>query len=105
MQSDDERLEAFSEKGSESSSVSYASDSASSTGTVSQHGRAEGPLSISNVHSEPVIRQALPGDLTQSVQDGASEHFMEKLAKELFLANQSRHIPLGQATANVCRAT
>ena len=71
MRSDDECLE-----------ESEASESASTTGTITQDEEAEPSLSVSTVYAQPVIRQALPGDPKQSVRDGASEHIMAQLAEE-----------------------
>ena len=100
MRSDDECLEASSGDGSESTSDSEASESASTTGTITQDEEAGPSLSVSTVYAQPVIRQALPGDPKQSVRDGASEHIMAQLAEELFLTSQTHPILPGQEMAN-----
>ena len=100
MQSDNECLEASSGDGAESTSDSEASESASTTGTITQDETAEPSLSVSTVYAQPVITQALPGDPKQSVRDGASEHTMAQLAEELFLTSQTRPISPGQEMAN-----
>ena len=100
MQDDDEYLEASSGDGSESTSGSEASESASTTGTITQDETAEPSLSVSTVYAQPVIRQALPRDPKQSVRDGASEHIMAQLAEELFLTSQTHPISPGQQMPN-----
>ena len=100
MQSDNECLEASSGDGAESTSDSEASESASTTGTITQDETAEPSLSVSTVYAQPVITQALPGDPKQSVRDGASEHIMAQLAEELFLTSQTHPISPGQQMAN-----
>ena len=100
MQSGNGSLGSSSGDGLESTSDSDASDSVSSTGTVTQDEKAEPSLSSSTVYSKPMIRQCLPGDPKQSVRDGASEHLDAQLAKELAVTIQTHPMLLGQSNSN-----
>ena len=100
MHSDDECLEASSGDGSESTSASEASESASTTGTITQDVETDPSLSVSTEYAQPVIRQALSVDPKQTVRDGASEHIVAQLADELFLTSQTHPISPGQELSN-----